>query len=452
MKHTGLLAFCLLFLMSCTGRDCSPSLAGLPHVDPQATFVNVTPAMLTAEHWIRRLPNPNEILATPAQIEDTNARARVALPEAIRGLRETPPTFAADEIRQRIVETELPSGDLHRWGGERVTDEWLAALAAERNLESLVEPVAPRFGYVVRRTNMRALPTHEGLGRNPLDRTFDILQFTGIDPLEPVVILHESRSGEFLFVRTWYCDGWVQSSDVAHEPDRAAWERRLEPGDFLVVTAPFFVLPKQEHNNASLRFHMGSRLPVVAGSSAEGVVVETIVRGKDGTASYEHTPVSSHPGLRRGWLPYSRANVLRLAFSMLGEPYGWGGLNGLRDCSAFIREIFAAFGFRLPRNSSVQVKMPARVAVDFPGLENPETALIEHLSPGAVLGWPGHIVLFVGAENGRAFAIHDAGMQLLQVDGKLERAEILKVVVSDLHVMGAQGQTYLERLVRGFEL
>ena len=42
------------------------------------------------------------------------------------------------------------------------------------------------------------------------------------------------------------------------------------------------------------------------------------------------------------------------AFSMLGEPYGWGGKDGGYDCSRFLLELFERFGVDLPRHSARQ--------------------------------------------------------------------------------------------------
>jgi cell wall-associated NlpC family hydrolase len=54
--------------------------------------------------------------------------------------------------------------------------------------------------------------------------------------------------------------------------------------------------------------------------------------------------------------------ALRDAFSYLGVPYVWGGegRNGL-DCSAFVRNVFATQGVRLPRHSGDQIAVGREV-------------------------------------------------------------------------------------------
>lgn len=41
---------------------------------------------------------------------------------------------------------------------------------------------------------------------------------------------------------------------------------------------------------------------------------------------------------------------------MMGQHYGWGGMFGLRDCSAMTRDLLAPFGIWLPRNSVAQAR------------------------------------------------------------------------------------------------
>jgi cell wall-associated NlpC family hydrolase len=60
---------------------------------------------------------------------------------------------------------------------------------------------------------------------------------------------------------------------------------------------------------------------------------------------------------------YTGRNILELAFSRLGDSYGWGNIDGKRDCSAYIKDIYRCFGFELPRNSWAQMTLP-RMAKD----------------------------------------------------------------------------------------
>lgn len=61
----------------------------------------------------------------------------------------------------------------------------------------------------------------------------------------------------------------------------------------------------------------------------------------------------------------ARGEVLQYAKKFLGNPYVWGGMsltNGC-DCSGFAQQIFANFGYTLPRTSRQQAKAGTRIPV-----------------------------------------------------------------------------------------
>lgn len=61
----------------------------------------------------------------------------------------------------------------------------------------------------------------------------------------------------------------------------------------------------------------------------------------------------------------ARGEVLQYAKKFLGNPYVWGGTsltNGC-DCSGFVQQIFANFGYTLPRTSRQQAKAGTRIPV-----------------------------------------------------------------------------------------
>ena len=54
---------------------------------------------------------------------------------------------------------------------------------------------------------------------------------------------------------------------------------------------------------------------------------------------------------------FSQGRSAEIINTMLGDKYGWGGYLASRDCSAFIRDIFANYGLYLPRNSLAQAQV-----------------------------------------------------------------------------------------------
>lgn len=133
----------------------------------------------------------------------------------------------------------------------------------------------------------------------------------------------------------------------------------------------------------------------------------------------------------------TRRAFLTEAFSHLGEPYGWGGQNGGRDCSRFLLDVFAHFGLELPRNSAIQAQSGPFVT-NVESMSNDDKALYIQAAnrEGIVLlQFPGHIMLYLGeTEDGVPMVLHSFSEYLTPCEGtELETVNrVDRVDVSDL--------------------
>ena len=152
---------------------------------------------------------------------------------------------------------------------------------------------------------------------------------------------------------------------------------------------------------------------------------------------------------------FSRRAVLTEAFSMLGEPYGWGGKDGGYDCSRFLLTLFAKFGIDLPRHSARQA-MAGTFSVDVSTVEDPneKRLLLEAAARRGVvlLQFPGHIMLYLGtSDEGVPMAIHAFSEFLTPCDGtELETTHrVDRIAVSDLSLgVGSSRGDFLSRITR----
>ena len=169
--------------------------------------------------------------------------------------------------------------------------------------------------------------------------------------------------GAFLTLTLYGFGGWTRKENVALCPGRADWLDRMEAEDFLVVTGRELRLPQEPYSpqTSALSLPMGTKLPLVKAADAPQTVnrrksygcyvVKLPVRGDGGAIADEYALIPVSENVSRGYLPYTRENELRLAFELLGDRYGWAGMYGANDCSGIIHEIFACFGFCLPRTA-----------------------------------------------------------------------------------------------------
>ncbi|MBP8036882.1 MAG: C40 family peptidase, partial [Negativicutes bacterium] len=257
--------------------------------------------------------------------------------------------------------------------------------------------------------------------------------------------------GEWLYVQLVNYRGWLRGDDVALAAGRQAWQaRRALP--FVVITGTK-VAPRDAVMGkpvADWRAGMGAKLPFF-GMKKEGYQVEIPRRDAQGAVIWQKAWIHGKADVSVGYLPYTRANILRQAFKMLGEHYGWGGLNEGRDCSSFIMDIYNVFGIRAPRNADQQEAVPGRrIVLRGIGDVASRYALLTQASPGATLHMRNHVMLYLGEHNGKHYAIHSLGSygdaSRPRSDGSLPRIGVMQIVVGDLDLPLRSGRRFIEVL------
>ncbi|NLV82822.1 MAG: hypothetical protein GXZ18_07490 [Synergistaceae bacterium] len=392
------------------------------------------------EFWISVTKDADKVVLTGDQIKAFNLEITGKSP-FIQDLQLIPDTNDGDALRLKVSDVSLLNNKLYR-GGILFTDEEREDLKKELNLSVLSEVCSVRYGIAVRRTNLRTLPMEEGLFGSAEDVFFDNLQETAVDPSEPLIILHTSKSGKFFYVQIYNCRGWIVASDVA-VTDRAKWLEYVHPDKFLTVTARNFFIPSE---GEEILYQMGSRL-LIKGKYINAFIVLIPRCRPDGTLLEEKQLIfSNNENVHEGFLPYTRANLIRQVFKFYGAPYGWGGLLKSEDCSGFVNDVYRVFGIFLPRNSGQQAKTAGRITL-FEGLSSSQryTLISENVSAGDVLCMKGHVMIYLGQSDGVHYAIHSLGSYTSHhVDGSKNKQRIMRVVVSDLSLKTWAGLEHID--------
>lgn len=266
--------------------------------------------------------------------------------------------------------------------------------------------------------HLRGLPSYQPLYKSPDDAPFDMISYPQVKLNEPLRVRHASADGVWLFVETAYSNGWLERRDVAAlDPGQLAdWMG----GRFLVVTQDYAPVPDGKGVGV-FRCKVGTLLPLIR-EDAEGWQVAVASAGEGGRAEIRR--VALPKGAAAPFpVPFRPAEIALVGNQMLGEPYGWGEIYDLRDCSALLRDFFLPFGIWLPRTSSDQIaSVPGRVDLTaLPPARKEE--LIKKSPPFLTLLFkPGHIMLYVGLDpQGRPLVFHDAWSIRLK-EGATERS------------------------------
>jgi hypothetical protein len=135
-------------------------------------------------------------------------------------------------------------------------------------------------------------------------------------------------------------------------------------------------------------------------------------------ASLKRVPISPRDSLPVP-LSFSGAALARVINEIVGQPYGWGGLGGYRDCSSTVLDVLLPFGFPLPRNTSQQIHAGRNISLEQLEPSEKEARILAEAAPfRTLLNMPGHVMLYLGAFEGKPVAFHTIwGLRTESPDG-----------------------------------
>ncbi|MBF0482672.1 MAG: SH3 domain-containing protein, partial [Desulfovibrionaceae bacterium] len=314
--------------------------------------------------------------------------------------------------------------------------DFAAQLEANAGLPSY--PNLNRPAVTVEAAALRALPT---MAPSYLDPSrpgegypFDYLQYANVPQNTPLTARHASRDGQWIFVEMAMGQGWLPSSAVAFVDE--AFMSAFQTGSYAAFIREGVDLALADANGR-LRGGLGSVFPVesqgaIGPSGASGLTALAAVRQGD-RARLAHCAVGADQAALIP-LEATPANIAAAARQLIGQTYGWGGLDGKRDCSLMVRDLFTPFGVWLPRNSSAQAK--AAPSTSLAGLtpEQKEQAILRDGVPFLTLiTLPGHIGLYIGTFEGRPVMLHDIwGVRTRDATGSEGRRVIGATVITTL--------------------
>jgi cell wall-associated NlpC family hydrolase len=411
---------------------------------PASGVIGIDESQLDARYWIARLPQPDAVLITPTQIAAQNARMYAEDP-SMHALAALPPALSRDLVASAIGKlSKPPSRTLYFADGSEVTADWLAQRAASLDLADVPETQPTRFGLVVRRAALRTFPDATRVFADPEDHDIDRFQESALFVGTPVAIVHASADLRWLFVLAPNYAAWIKADAVAEGARAAVLDYAArQPSRTILGASATTVFTPEEPRVSELRLEMGERLPLASlptDAAVNGQHPYTAwplllpVRDPDGALGFAPSLLPKSADSASSALPYTRANLLRQAFKLLGERYGWGHDYDGRDCSGFVAEVYRSVGVELPRNTGDQSHSPVLANRREFGAQDDRAAREAALAatqPGDLLYIPGHLMMVLGHVDGKLYVIHDIeGGSWLDDAGELHKMHLNGVSVT----------------------
>ncbi|WP_367703458.1 SH3 domain-containing C40 family peptidase [Helicobacter pylori] len=299
-------------------------------------------------------------------------------------------------------------------------------------------PSAKIRAVVARDSDVRAVPTNKPFYLSPKGYPFDRYQNSLIFQGTPVLITHFNLDKTYAHIQSSFVYGWIKVSDLAYMHDKD-----IE----LLTKIKNYVMPIKDkiplytdYGGFYTNARVGELFALIPQSQKtpekpqkKELKAYGFLRDAKGYADLQSVILDE-----KDFFVFPKAftseNMAYFIDTMLGQKYGWGGLLGNRDCSAFTRDSFANFGILLPRNSYAQSRY-ANNYVDLSSMKakEKEDYILKNATPfGTLIYLKGHIMLYLGTHNHQAIVAHSIWSVQTQKHFKTLSHKIGGVVITSL--------------------
>lgn len=315
--------------------------------------------------------------------------------------------FTGLEPNKNIAEVFWIRSSLQKALGYGENLKKLTYKETQKILEDMQIPLYPLLSQkaiITKDAFVRAVPSIHPRYSKPTGYPFDRWQNSLIFYGTPVLITHIDSSKRFAHIQTEFVYGWVEMSDLALVSEDQA-KRIASFKDFVIPNTDSKMLYSRSGDYIT-QLRVG-KLFALAGENG----VWIYKRQSDGKLRIEKAKINPKDFLSFPQ-PFSQEAMAESINLLIGQQYGWGGMYENRDCSAFIRDLFAQFGLYLPRNSYAQGNY-GTYQIKLEGLNVPqkEKVIFSNATPfGSVLYLKGHIMLYLGKDSttGELIVAHSA--------------------------------------------
>jgi|LSQX01.1.fsa_nt_gb hypothetical protein len=466
-RSLGPICLCLLFLAACarapeaahvnsepsktptapatiaSGTSDTADSSCPPFAQHEGDFAAVAAAHAQPEHWIAQWQKFSDVDVPVLNADElrrhNDAVGRrgaglVSQADLSRPLQQDLSALVADRLNaftQRVAQGRYVRRHKHRVDANQ--------LRVLREGSAQAVPVSRVLRVALADIQVRCAPLSEPLFAEDSDETYDRNACSMLRPQEPLEVLAE-WPGQLWLVRTAFTFGWITKDAPLSPPIPEKWARSFVRGARLWAREPVSL---NGVNGASVRLPQFAK--AVRGSRHNEVILAT-------ESGFFHAEATAPNALLPDDRPLTRRAFLETAFQYLDTPYGWGGMNGGRDCSDLVADLFGAFGLALPRTSGWQVQAGAFRISTASATPSEKTAWFdEALKSGLVLLYfPGHIMVYLGrSETGAPMVLHSLGEYASPCaggEGETVR-RVQRVVVTDMTLgQGSSRTSLLERV------
>lgn len=215
------------------------------------------------------------------------------------------------------------------------------------------------------------------------------------------MISHYSLDQLWVYAQTSFAAGWIKIEDIAFT--NFEFQEKFQNGDYAITVKDNLNL--SDDNGEISLVKMGSIFPIHPKTK------KYLIAKKDekGFAKIEEVTVNDVDIIAHKPIKFNQYNLAYISKQLVGEPYGWGGKEKCRDCSALTRDFFSPFGIYLPRNSRQQARSGSEfMSIKGLAATQKKQTILDYAKPfRSMLFVPGHIMLYLGEKENEPIILHN---------------------------------------------
>ena len=441
-------------------------------MQPPVCAPKVEGFMLKPEYWIEKIGDAEKLILNEEEIIKFNKKSfgkmkYKGFEEWLYDLETYPETITREELLNTMNSYSsggvFPSKTCYDVHAKKISETVKKEALNQANFDGIPDEIRVEWGMLVKREDVKAFPTDTVFAEESEAIDFDLFQLTILPVGSPVVILHQSKNGKWYYIQSMIYKGWVKKENIALAKNKKEIFDYANSDKFLIVTEsrietepnPFI----KEISN--ILFQMGDKIPLIEfdeipesipinnlhAQSPQGCyAVKIPVKDKEGLLEFRLALIARSNDICEGYLPYTRGNILRQAFKLLGERYGWNGMFKRRDCSQFIMNVCKTMNIIIPSFTRMQEEGAAGKSIEFSGSIQRRESALNKLQPGVPIHLKGHVVMYLGKVGENHYIIHSgSGYGIKSKDGKIKQVTVHGIFISEVHqLLMNQEKSYLE--------
>lgn len=341
-----------------------------------------------------------------------------------------------DDVKQIELDYERAFLAAPGWGENRLhnSKQWVRKIIVNMDMDAF--PNYQQKAITIDDASLRVLPSddssYDNWNKPGEGYPFDYLQDAYIPANTPALILQTTVNKAWDLILIHNDLGWVRAEHLALVDKQFIKEWKIGP--YVGLIRDHLAIVGSEHHfhflgRIGALYPLATKVNLTSGNYA----IKIAVANSHNHAVINNAVINAQEAAVFPLAATSK-NIAMIINHLLGEYYGWGGMNGYRDCSETQADLFAPFGIWLPRNSVEQADTRTYISLkQLPATQKQQLIIEKGIPFLTLLKLPGHIVLYIGQRKGVAYIFHNFwGVHTRNIFGEPGRAIVGKTSITPI--------------------